>query len=111
MKKVWTPNVQAVEVRQVTPHPQKVQPEVTLVEVSDDGDIRPLVVEDPIGVWYELAGEGVKRRGKMKPRSQAPGSYFHTPVALKGNPLRMVVKLVNDQVNVAPLFDADVAVG
>ena len=46
----------------------------------------------------------------LKPKPQTPGLYFHTPVALKGNPLRMVVKLVNDHVNVSPLFDADVAV-
>lgn len=104
----WIPEVQSVRIRRDSNLPQLVRPAITLVQRNEQDQVQPLIVNAPAAVWYALTGAGVTRQGTMR---RTGNLYWHTPVALDGDPVHLVLKVVTDNPQVPPFYEGDVALG
>ncbi len=103
----WTPKVATASIKRDQQLPQLVRPSVKLVEENAQGAQRPLIVRSPARVWYALTGNGVTHQGAL---TRSGNRYWHNPVALDGNSMRLVLKVVTDNPHVPAFHDGDVAV-
>jgi len=105
----WIPEVQRVRIVRDKHLPQLVRPSITLVQRNEAGDqVRPLIVDAPAAVWYALTGAGVTHQGTLQRKGNV---YWHTPVALDGDPMHLVLKVVTDNPHGPAFYEGDVALG
>lgn len=103
----WTPKVATVSIKRDPHLSQLVRPSVNLVEENGQGATRPLIVKAPARVWYELTGNGVTHQGTL---TRSGNRYWHNPVALQGNSMQLVLRLVTDNPQVPAFHDGAVTV-
>lgn len=104
----WIPEVKDVRIKRDKHLPELVRPTITLVQRNEQNEVKPLIVNAPAVVWYALTGNGVTHQGAL---NRTGNKYWHNPVALQGDPMHLVLKVVTDNPQVQPFYEGDVALG